>query len=182
MRGRWITVRCVCFLAVLVACGCFSGPVYNFSGATQFTHRGGIGVLYHPGDHVALVIWVDAPKVESLVGDATGHTSSVRLPDGRTLNWKYQVEKDGGITKVVFGVNGNLDRPYDLAAGRLFLVTTGGPDYEVMQRPLDTIALSKESREPDRTKTIEAAKARVLRLADEDPQVSAFVAKAAGQK
>ncbi len=73
-------------------------------------------------------------------------------------------------------MNGNLDRSYPLEAGELFLVTTRGPKYEVKQRPLDIAALATDAT------GIQAGKARLLMLADDDPHVSAFVGKPSQEK
>jgi hypothetical protein len=114
-----------------------------------------------------LMIWHDV--VDASMGRGTGATGAstyqyggrAEAVDGRGFTW--DLETEDGVT-AEFRIDG---RRYDLANGRLFVVTTrpGETAVEQLQRDLDNVRANRES---------------CIAFAQGDPDVQAFLERNAG--
>lgn len=121
------------------------------------------------GDRIILVIWNDTIGPTGSGGEADLLTSSdhgfFTSADGMQINWEWKSPRDRGGNLQIDG------KPFDLADGKLLLVSTKGGQVRVTQLDVD---LSK----------VQANSFGVTRKAFEDiaknePRIARFIAEAA---
>lgn len=156
----------VSMLVVFVAVGGCNGKPTTISGSgggggsikdtvAQYGHRDG---------QMVVTVWSDCAHIGGAGGGNDGlrseHHGEMSGPDGRRVSWKCETP-DGKTGAVRINA-----ATYDLAKGPVFLVSTKGGETQVvqLQRDLSKLAPGQPSLE---------------KLAKDDPDIAAFLAKAA---
>ena len=174
-----------CLWGTLAGVVCLTGCRSN---STQAEFKGGshVVVKWGPEDHpvvggtsahygqwgegMAYVVWTDrtagwggAGGAERTGDKARAEYRAVQTPsDGPRVEFQYEMNETAAGREGKITINGTT---YDLAKGSLFLVSTKGPEPEVVQLDRDTLKLKP-------------GKEALEELAKNDPEVTAFFTKA----
>jgi hypothetical protein len=172
----WGTIACAIWLT-----GCRSNSTQpEFNGGTHVIVKwnredhpvvGGTSAHYGLwGEGMAYVIWTDRTAgwgggggAERTADKAHAEYRAFQTPtDGPRVEFRYEMNETAAGREGKITINGAT---YDLAKGSLFLVSTKGPEPEVVQLNRDTLKLKP-------------GKEALEELAKNDPDVAAFFAKA----
>jgi hypothetical protein len=174
MKRRWVIAIIACLgLVAIVILGWLEfgpaagGPRLKLAGGGETT-VGQTSVQYVFSDRgIALAVWwADVGKSESgsqsslFSATARGSFSSA---DGKRVNWSWRTPRENGGDFEIEGA------PYDLANGKLFLLSTKDGQLGVTQLDVDL------SQVQPTTRGFEA-------LAKKEPRIAKFIAEASGQK
>ena len=183
---RALALTCVCCVVVvaLSLLGCRSGSSPHKRPLKGGTHGnlkwpddapllGGTSAFYGQwGDGISYIVWTDRCRDWDGTGMAKhtpkGEHDEYRAVqdagDGKRIEIHFEMEETEEGRKGTLTINGV---GYDLAKGSLFLVTTKGPQPEVVQLNRDTLALRAFN-----------AHYTFEELGKTVPEVAAFLAKA----